>query len=125
MKQVEFFHTGDVQGIEITKLPANAKPCPATPVAYGEKSGHIHIITGDYEMLDDGTFKYVKVGPKGALSQHVHESIFKDCPEGYKTLNELTKADHTLAPLKPNTIYKIGIHQQYDPFAKVLKNTID
>ena len=119
----DFIHTGDVQAIE-TVLPKNAKQIKKTPVAYGEKSGHLHVITGDYEMLSDGKFHYVKVGEKGALSQHIHTNNF-DTKNGYETLEELTKADHKPARLLPNKVYKIGIHQAYSPYKKINERVID
>ncbi len=123
MKKRDFIHTGDVQAIEST-LPSTAKKIEKCPVAYGEKSGHIHVITGDYEMLEDGNFKYVKIGEKGAYSQHVHESNFNKI-SGYDSLELLQQADHNPARLLPNTVYKIGIHQAYDPYAKIKSKVID
>ena|SRR3990167_10518671 len=119
----EFIHTGDVQIIE-SVLPKKAKKIDKTPVAYGEKSGHIHVITGDYEMLEDGTFKYIKVGPKGAHSQHIHESNFNKV-SGFDSLEVLKQADHKPAILSPNKVYKIGIHQAYDPYLKIKNKVID
>lgn len=119
----DFVHTGDVQVIE-SVIPSNAKPIPKEPVAYGEKSGHLHVITGDYEMLSDGTFHYVKVGKKGAYSQHVHESNFNKV-SGYDSLELLEKADHKPARLLPNKVYKVGVHQAYDPYKKIKERVID
>lgn len=120
----DFIHTGDVQAVE-SKIPANAKKVERCPVAYGEKSGHLHVITGDYEMFDDGTFKYIKVGAKGAASQHVHQTIWDKNIAGYDTLELLEKADHKPARLLPNKVYKVGVHQAYDPYAKIKQKVID
>lgn len=121
--QKHFVHTGDVQAVE-SMIPADAKEIQKEPVAYGEKSGHLHVITGDYKMLKDGSFHYIKVGKKGAISQHVHENNFNKV-SGYDTLELLQQADHKPSPLLPNKTYKIGIHQAYDPYAKIKQKVID
>lgn len=119
----DFIHTGDVQAIE-TKLPSSARSIAKKPVAYGEKSGHLHVITGDYEMLEDEKKDvYVKVGKGGAWSQHVHETIWKKA--NYDTMEQLQKADHKPARLLPNKVYRIGIHQAYDPYLKIKNKVID
>jgi hypothetical protein len=123
MKNKEFAHVGDVQSIEIDSLPENVKKCEPKPVAYGEKSGHLHVITGDYEMFEDNDFKYIKVGKCGAFNQHVHESVFKK--SGFDSLELLQKADHNSAVYKPNTIHKIGIHKAYQPYKKIFEKVID
>ena len=119
----DFIHTGDVQAVE-TSLPVNAKSISKKPVAYGEKSGHLHVITGDYEMFEDENKEvFVKIGKGGAWSQHVHESIWKN--SGFDTVEQLQKADHKPARLLPNKVYKIGIHQAYDPYQKIKQKVID
>ena len=125
MKQTkDFIHTGDVQAIE-SVLPQNIKKIAKKPVAYGEKSGHLHVITGDYDMYEDVETKdvYVTIGAKGAWSQHVHETIWKK--SNYDTLDVLTKADHSPSRLLPNLTYRIGIHQCYDPYKKIKERVID
>lgn len=120
----DFIHTGDVQAVE-SILPKNAKAISKKPVAYGEKSGHLHVITGDYEMLEDEKTKdvYVKVGPEGAWSQHIHETIWKKA--NFDTKEVLEKADHKPARLLPNKVYRIGIHKAYNPYKKIFEKVID
>lgn len=120
----DFIHTGDVQAVE-SKLPATCNPIDKKPVAYGEKSGHVHVISGDYEMFEEPTTKdiYVKVGKKGAFSQHVHESIWKKA--NFDSVELLQKADHNAARLLPNKTYRIGIHQAYDPYSKIKNKVLD
>ena len=120
----DFIHTGDVQAVE-SALPKTAKSIEKKPVAYGEKSGHLHVITGDYEMFEDEKTKdvFVKIGPGGAWSQHVHEKIWKKA--NYDTPEILEKADHKPAKLLPNKVYRVGIHQAYDPYTKIKERVID
>lgn len=115
---VKLAHNGDVQ-VMATALPKGARPIAHKPLALGEKSGHMHLATGDCELYEDPNetgSMYVVVGPKGARLQHVHESNFNG---NYKTENLLAKADHKHADLTPNTTYKVGIHKRYNPVQKV------
>jgi hypothetical protein len=110
-----FVHGGDVQMLE-TSVPTGAKKISHKPLALGEKSGHMHIATGDVELFEDELSNvYVVVGPKGALLQHVHESNFNG---DYTNNNVISRADHKPVVLKPNTTYKSGIHKRYNPLAK-------
>lgn len=117
-----FAHNGDVQAIE-TNLPKGARPVAQKPLAYGEKSGHIHVVTGDVQLFEvaDGTL-FAAVGNDGATMQHVHQSLFRG---DYTTKESLSKADHNPTPLAPNKVYKIGIHKKYNPFQKTWERVID
>jgi hypothetical protein len=110
-----FVHGGDVQAIS-SKIPSDAKPMAHKPIALGEKSGHMHIVTGDVQLFVDskGTM-YAAVGSDGATLQHVHESIFDG---QYNSRKVYQKADHKPVKLKPNTDYKFGIHKRYNPLAR-------
>lgn len=120
----DFVHVGDVQHIE-SVLPKTAIMIEKKAVAFGEHSNHLHVITGDYEMFEEEKTKdvYVKIGKGGAWSQHVHESIWKEA--NYDTMEQLQKADHNPARLLPNKIYRIGIHQAYNPYKKINERVID
>ena len=63
-------HLGDVQAIRIETLPVGAvrvEPDQVKPIALGEKSGHMHVVTGDiidnYVMLNEKCIK--KIGGDG------------------------------------------------------------
>lgn len=122
MKNIKF-HQGDVQGMSIGKIPGGAKKIEKKPIALGEHSGHQHVITGDYEMFEDGGNIFAAIGSDGAILQHIHESRFK----GYDKKEVIEKADHKpiVEALKPNTNYRLGIHKKYNPFAKVFEKVND
>lgn len=122
-KTTQSGHGGDVQFKAILSLPANAKPIKNVPLAYGEKSGHIHVITGDVELFEVEGSYFAKIGEKGACLQHVHESNFKN--EDYISTKEIQKADHNSIVIEPNQIIEFGIHKKYDPFQKVWEKVID
>lgn len=115
------FHQGDVQAVETT-LPKNCKPIQKKPIAFGEKHGHQHIITGDYEMYEDEKSNiYVTVGINGAVLQHIHQSNFV----GFDSMEVKPKADHHPIQLKPNSTWCFGIHKKYNPFSKIWEKVID
>lgn len=116
-------HQGDVQFKEISSLPETAKSIKKQPLAYGEVSGHIHIITGDYDLFEDERgFKYAKIGNDGASLQHVFDKNFNN---DFTTKEKLPIADHKQIDLKPNSIFQIGIQKQYNPFSKIWERVID
>jgi len=114
-------HQGDVQ-FKTVKIPKKVKSIKKRPLAYGEKSGHQHVVTGDYEMFEDEKSNlYVVVGPSGATLRHIHESNFK----GFDKDVEAPVADHKNIKLKPGSSLVFGIHQKYEPFAKTFEKVID
>lgn len=108
-------HQGDVQFKE-AELPDTARKIEKRILAYGEHSGHCHVVTGDYDLFEEGGNTYVKTGNDGAFLQHVYEQNFGG---NYAYNKELQKADHNPVKLKPNSTFIIGIHKQYDPFGRV------
>lgn len=117
-------HQGDVQFRTITQLPTNAKKIENTPLAYGEHSGHIHVLTGDVELFEtEQGNRYAVIGGKGALIQHVHENRFKLL--NYADLKPMQHEDHMPIELQPNQVVEFGIHKKYDPFKKVWEKVID
>jgi len=115
-----FVHNGDVQAIE-SEIPKLAKQIKPEPLAYGEKSGHIHIPVGDFQLFKDEDNFYLKVGNDGASLEHVHTSVFSG--DYSKTGHQV--ADHKPTLLAPNKSYKIGIHRRYNPYAKVFEISSD
>ena len=122
MKNKHFVHGGDVQAIT-HEIPKDAKKIAQKPIALGEKSGHMHIVTGDVELFEDASGNiFASVGSDGACLQHVHESIFDN---NYSTQKVYSKADHNPVTLKPNTTYRFGIHKRYNPLSKHWEKVID
>lgn len=117
MNQPFKFHGGDVQGKQIVSLPKGAIKVQNQPIAFGETSGHCHILNGDVELFEFEGRKYAVVGSDGAFHSHIHESSLTE--QTYKTQGNLTNADHTKECwIKPG-IYQLGIHKRYNPFQKV------
>jgi hypothetical protein len=122
MKNLIRGHQGDVQFKQIEELPSNLKLIKNVPLAYGETSGHCHILTGDVELMEDENFRYAKIGKKGARIQHVQERLLT--LDNIQRTEEISVADHKSIML-PSGLFKIAIHKKYNPFAKVFEKVID
>lgn len=73
------FLQGDVVGLYVPELPAEAKPTKQRIVAYGEATGHHHIIQGDVKAYETATdFYFVVAQEEKAKVVHIgndHETI--------------------------------------------------
>lgn len=115
-------HQGDVQFAQVAKLPTGAKKVENKPIAYGEHSGHQHVLTGDVDMYEiDGKLVAV-VGGDGARLQHIHES--KMTTKAWKETKELEKADHN-SHLLEKGIYEFYIQNQFNPYSRLMEKVID
>ena len=115
-------HQGDVQFTTIESIPEKAVKIEHKPLALGEHSGHMHVLTGDVQLFElDGRI-IAAVGGDGARLQHVHESDFSD--NFWKSTKEIKKADH-LSHLLPEGNYEFWIQNAYNPFAKVFEKVLD
>jgi hypothetical protein len=115
-------HQGDVQFFSIDKIPTNAVKIKNKPIAYGEHSGHQHILTGDVEMFEVDGRIIVAVGGDGARLQHIHESNMRD--NLWTSTAEIQVADHK-SHLLPAGNYEFFIQNSYNPYTKALEASID
>ena len=122
MKNTLRGHQGDVQFVSIATLPAAAKKVANRPIALGEHSGHMHVITGDVEMFELEGRIICAVGSDGARLQHVHESNFSN--ECYTSTKELPIADHG-SHFLPAGNYEFFIQNSYNPYSKLMERVID
>ena len=124
MNQPFKFHGGDVQGKQIVSLPKGAIKVQNQPIAFGETSGHCHILNGDVELFELNGRKYAVVGSDGAFHSHVHQSTITE--DTYKINKNLSNADHTKECwLVPNIIIDLGIHKRYHPYEKIWQKVTD
>lgn len=115
-------HQGDVQFKQISIIPANAKKINNKPLAYGEVSGHVHVLTGEVELFEIEGKIYANIGKDGARLQHVYENMLKE-----KQLNQTKKlpiADHKSIFLKMGC-YEFGIQKRYNPYKQIMEKVID
>lgn len=121
MKTIKF-HQGDVIGRSIASLPKEAKKISNKPIALGEHSGHMHVLTGDVEMFEFEGKILTAVGKDGARLQHVHESNFNSGL--WQTTEELPLADHK-SHVIPEGIYEFHIQNSYNPYSKLMEKVLD
>ena len=115
-------HQGDVQFASIQSIPKNAVKIEHKPLALGEHSGHMHVLTGDVQLFEIEGKIIAAVGSDGARLQHVHESNFND--KLWTKTEEITKADHG-SHLLPEGNYEFFIQNAYNPYAKHFEKVID
>lgn len=115
-------HQGDVQFFSIDKIPASAKKINNRPIALGEHSGHMHILTGDVEMFEVDGRIICAVGSDGARLQHIHESKLTE--RTWKSIEEIEIADHKSHLLPPGN-YEFFIQNSYNPYSKLMEKVID
>jgi len=123
MKNLIRGHQGDVQFKQIEMLPTDVKKVNNSPLAYGEISGHMHILTGDVKLFEGNGKRYAKIGKGKARLQHILEGDLKNA-SCMTEIKELPIADHK-SILFPPGVYEFGIQRQYDPFKDVFKQVID
>jgi len=123
MKKLIHGHNGDVEFLFIDAIPSQAEKIENRPVAYGEQSGHAHVITGNVEMFENGGFMYAKVGPGGARIQHVKEELMTK--ENWTSVEQGPQADHGSTLVAAGKTIKFGVFQQYNPYKKLMEASKD
>ena len=116
-------HQGDVQLCTVSTLPTDATPIQSRPLALGERSGHQHVLTGDYQLFEFKGEVYAAIGSDGAILQHVHENNFKG--KAWATKELLPIADHKPITLTPNQVVRFSIQRAYNPYSKLMEAVID
>lgn len=116
-------HQGDVQFAKLENLPKGAKPIARKPLALGEHSGHMHILTGPSVQLFELDGKiFAAVGSDGARLQHIHESKLSE--PALLSTTVIEKADHEAHTL-PEGIYEFHIQNAFNPYSKAMEQVID
>lgn len=115
-------HQGDVQFRQVDAIPAMALKVDNKPIAYGEHSGHQHVLTGDVQLFEFEGKIIAAVGIDGARLQHCHESDFN--PKCWTSREEIKVADHA-SHLLPEGVYEFFIQNSYNPYAKIMEKVVD
>lgn len=115
-------HQGDVQFKSLEMLPEGATMIAHKPIALGEHSGHMHVLTGQVQLFELGGRIFAAVGDDGARLQHCHESNFSE--KAWASKEEIPMADHQ-SHLLPSGVYEFYIQNSYNPLKKAMEQVID
>lgn len=103
---------GDVRLIPVNEIPSTAEKINSKIVARGEISGHAHIVNGA-DIYMDKDIMYIMPNKTDASIRHLMEST-----------GVWTKEHHGLS-LNENTIYRVDIEKEFDPYAKKMREAKD
>lgn len=108
-------HHGDVVVERISELPKGAKKINKQPLAYGETSGHSHVVVEDdveFYQNENGVY----LAPKGSLTVR-HQKEDKSWTGEHNTM--IFEQNETMP------YYKVGIQRVADPITKRLEEVRD
>lgn len=88
-------------------------------LAYGEKSGHAHVLTEKTELIRIDGKMYV-ITPNFD-SEEVREPL----ELRHTHLPTKRPADHAPIKLKEGKVYEVRIQNQFNPFSKLMEQVID
>lgn len=117
----QFGHQGDTQWFSIEKIPENLVKKSKQFIAASEKTGHVHALSGKYDMYEyeDG---FVIETHEECILNHTSKELLNE-----KTWNkpvQLPAKDHR-SSIIPKGIYYVGIQQRFNPLSKMLEKVID
>lgn len=105
----------DAKSIDLTNAIRDEKGI----LAYGEKSGHAHVLTEKTELVRIDGKMYVVV--PGFDSKEV-----RDNPElRHIHLPTKRQADHAPLKLEHGKVYEVRIQNQFNPFSRLMEKVID
>lgn len=119
LKQVG--HQGDVQFFSIDKMPENVKKINKQFIAASEKTGHVHALSGKYDMYeyDDGFIIDVK---EESILNHTDKNILFG--ENWNDPKVLPSKDHNPSTIKKG-LYYVGIQRRFNPLEKTMERVRD
>ncbi len=114
-------HQGDTQWYSIKSIPENAKKVKKQFLATSEKTGHVHALSGNYELYDvqDGFVVDVK---EDSILNHTQDTLLNE-----KSWNEpvtLPSKDHKPSVIKKG-LYYVGIQRKFNPLEKHFEKVKD
>jgi hypothetical protein len=108
---------GDV-ALRPAQLPAGATKIEHRPLAWGEVSGHAHVVQSkraradNFDLYELNGRLFVAVGSDGAQLRHVR-------------LKTNEQADHNALDLAPDTVYEVILQNEFNPLADAFERVLD
>lgn len=117
-------HQGDIQLHSIDKLPSGLKKVEKNSfIAKSERSGHCHVLCGNYEMYETETpGNYVLDVKEECVMNHSLHAMLSEAM--ISTPKATPVADHNPTVVPPG-IYHVGIQRRVNPFKKVWEQVKD
>lgn len=114
-------HQGDTQWFTINGIPSNAKKIKKQFIAASEKSGHVHALSGNYDMYEyeDGFVIDVK---EDSVLNHTSNASLND--ENWKTPVTLPMKDHNPSTISKG-VYFVGIQRRFNPLESFMERVKD
>lgn len=114
-------HQGDTQWFTVDGIPSNAKKITKQFIAASEKSGHVHALSGNYDMYEceDGFIVDVK---EDSVLNHTANNLLNE--SNWKTPVTLPMKDHKPAIIKKGT-YFVGIQRRFNPLKSFMEKVKD
>ena len=114
-------HQGDTQWYEITKIPEDAKKIKKQFLAASEKTGHVHALSGNYELyeVNDGFIVNVK---EDSILNHTEKSVLNE--NNWNKPVILPSKDHNPSVIKKG-LYYVGIQRKFNPLEKHFEKVRD
>lgn len=112
-KMKKQYQHGDISLHIVDKIPEKAKKQQHNEefiLAYGEISGHIHRLKGNFEVYKDDNGYYIKNLQPIELEHY--------------DVNKKTKAEHNTLTIEKG-IWFVRYEERYNPFKKELEKVID
>lgn len=114
-------HQGDTQWFSIDGVPKNAKKVKKQFIAASEKSGHVHALSGNYDMyeVEDG---FVVEVHEDSILNHTSNNQLNE--ENWSKPVELPAKDHNPSTIKKGT-YFVGIQRRFNPLKSYMEEVKD
>lgn len=111
----------DTQWFAIDGVPSEAKPLNKQFIAASEKTGHVHALSGNYEMfeVEDGFVIDVK---DECILNHTSKNLLNE--ENWNNPVELPAKDHNSSKIGKG-VYFVGIQRRFNPLSKFMEKVTD
>lgn len=114
-------HQGDVQWYAVDAIPEGAEKMEKQFIAASEKSGHVHALSGNYDMYkhNDGFVIDVK---EDCVLNHTDASLLNAM--AWQKPQVLPEKDHHPSTIKKG-VYYVGIQRKFNPVEKIFEKVKD
>ena len=117
----QFGHQGDTQWYIIDKIPQEATKMEKQFIAASEKTGHVHALSGNYDMYEHNDGFVMELHEDCVLNHTIKNALNE---KSWNNPVKLPERDHRSSVI-PKGIYYVGIQQRFNPLSKMLEKVRD